>query len=154
MPVEFRTGDLFAQADIHAIAHGCNAAGAMGKGIAVHFKERWPAMYSEYRARCADGRFNPGDVFVWEDAGVTVFNLGTEKHWRTGATLEAIERSLTEMTREAERRNISAVAMPRIGAGYGGLPWDVVRSLIERVGAGTAVKLVVVSLAPAPRAST
>lgn len=97
MPVEFRTGDLFAQADIHAIAHGCNAAGAMGKGIAVHFKERWPAMYSEYRARCADGRFNPGDVFVWEDAGVTVFNLGTEKHWRTGATLEAIERSLTEM---------------------------------------------------------
>jgi O-acetyl-ADP-ribose deacetylase (regulator of RNase III) len=154
MPVEYRTGDLFAQPDIRALAHGCNTAGAMGKGIAVLFKQRWPAMYDEYRARCADGRFAPGDVFVWEAGGVTVFNLGTEKHWRTGATLEAIERSLTVMVREAERLTLDAVAMPRIGAGYGGLPWDVVRGVIERVAATTAVRLVVVSLPTTPRAST
>lgn len=151
MPVEYRTGDLFAQPDIHALAHGCNTAGAMGKGIAVLFKDRWPKMHAEYRARCADGRFTPGDVFVWEENGTTVFNLATEKHWRMGATVEAISRSVTAMVREAEARGITAVALPRIGSGYGGLPWDVVRAELERIAASTAVKLVVVSLPPRPR---
>ena len=150
MAVEYRTGDLFAQPDIAALAHGCNAAGAMGKGIAAFFKQRWPATYDAYRARCAAGAFNPGDVFAWDAPGVTIFNLGTEKHWRTGATLEAIERSLAAMIVEAERRGIIAVAMPRIGAGYGGLPWETVRPSIERAAASSAVKLVVVSLPAAP----
>ncbi len=151
MPVEYRTGDLFAQPDLAALAHGCNCAGAMGKGIAVLFKQRWPAMYDEYRARCADGRFNPGDVFAWEAPPVTVFNLATERHWRTGATLDAIERSVTAMIREAERRGIAAVGMPRIGAGYGALPWSEVRALLERIAASTDVRLVVVSLPSAGR---
>jgi O-acetyl-ADP-ribose deacetylase (regulator of RNase III) len=40
MSIEARTGDLFAQPDLTALAHGCNCAGAMGKGIAVPFKQR------------------------------------------------------------------------------------------------------------------
>lgn len=51
MSIEEGTGDLFAQPDLRALAHGCNCAGAMGKGIAVPFKQRWPRMYEEYRAR-------------------------------------------------------------------------------------------------------
>ena len=55
----------------------------MGAGIAVRFKSQWPAMYAEYRRRCADGRFAPGEGFAWEEGGVTVFNLATERHWRS-----------------------------------------------------------------------
>lgn len=146
MPVEHRTGDLFAQADLPALAHGCNCAGAMGAGIAVQFKKRWPAMYAEYKKRCADGSFAPGDVFAWEAGAVTVFNLGTEKHWRTGATLDFIERSARALVAEAEARKIAAVGMPRIGAGYGGLAWGDVEAVLERACAGSAVRLVVVSL--------
>ena len=29
-------------------------------GIAIEFKRRWPAMFDEYAARCADGRFGLG----------------------------------------------------------------------------------------------
>lgn len=150
MPVEHRTGDLFAQPDLAALAHGCNCAGAMGAGIAVQFKKRWPAMYAEYKRRCADGRFTPGDVFAWEDGGVTVFNLGTEKHWRTGATIDFIERSARALVAECEARKVAAVGMPRIGAGYGGLAWPNVEAALERACAGSAVRMVVVSLPAKP----
>lgn len=40
----------------------------MGAGIAVGFKQRYPAMFDAYRARCkADPRqFNLGDCFLWK----------------------------------------------------------------------------------------
>ncbi len=56
-------GDIFNIGGVNNYAHGCNCAGAMGKGIALQFKNKYPKMYSEYRARCKDGLFNPGDVF-------------------------------------------------------------------------------------------
>ena len=40
-------GNIFKLAGVHAYAHGCNCAGAMGRGIAVQFKERYPEMYPE-----------------------------------------------------------------------------------------------------------
>ena len=64
MPTIFVKGDLFAHKGLDALAHGCNCAGAMGKGIAVHFRERFPNMYGEYKQRCADGRFTLGAVFA------------------------------------------------------------------------------------------
>jgi O-acetyl-ADP-ribose deacetylase (regulator of RNase III) len=146
MSIEERTGDLFAQPDLTALAHGCNCAGAMGKGIAVPFKQRWPKMYAEYKARCADGRFTVGDVFVWRDGATTVFNLGTETHWRTGARIEHIEAAVGAMAREAAALGVTRVGMPRIGAGLGGLDWRDVRAALERATAGTGLTLVVVSL--------
>jgi O-acetyl-ADP-ribose deacetylase (regulator of RNase III) len=83
MPTVFVKGDLFRQEGLRALAHGCNCAGAMGKGIAVEFRSRFPKMYAEYKQRCADGAFTPGEVFTWTEQGLTVFNLGTQKTWRT-----------------------------------------------------------------------
>ncbi len=54
----------------------------MGAGIAVAFRDRWPAMYAEYRQRCASGAFALGGLFTWTDGASTVFNLGTQQHWR------------------------------------------------------------------------
>ena len=31
------------------IAHGCNAQGVMGSGVAKAIKEKWPGAYKEYR---------------------------------------------------------------------------------------------------------
>ena len=80
-----------------------------------------------------------------------VMLVGTEKHWRTGATLDFIERSVRAMVTEAEARKVGAVGMPRIGAGYGGLVWNDVEAVLTRACAGSAVRLVVVSLPAATR---
>ncbi len=142
MPAEFTKGDMFA-ADLRAYGHGCNCAGAMGAGIAIEFKRRWPRMFEEFRARCEDGRFGLGDVFVWSEGEHTIFNLGTQEHWRKKAQLPALARSLVKMTELAAHAGIERVGLPRIGAGLGGLDWPRVRKVITEVGEKTHVTMVV-----------
>jgi O-acetyl-ADP-ribose deacetylase (regulator of RNase III) len=148
MTVEFVSGDLFANAhDAEALAHGCNCAGSMGAGIAVGFRDRYPAMYEHYRAMCkADPRqLNPGDCWLWKaDEAPWVFNLATQEgYWRCRATYEAVEAALASMRDQADREGITRIAMPRIGAGLGGLSWKKVRAIIERLFAGWPGTLIV-----------
>jgi O-acetyl-ADP-ribose deacetylase (regulator of RNase III) len=145
MPVEQVQGDLFRSGE-KALAHGCNCAEAMGKGIAVEFKKRWPRMYDEYHRRCEAGTFSLGDVFVWQEGDATIFNLGTQRTWRTGATLDAVEKSLRNAAAIAKERKIRRIAMPRIAAGLGGLDWDAVKAVIDRVATDTGLPFVVYTL--------
>ena len=143
MPVAFKDGDIFSTPGISAFAHGCNCAGAMGKGIAIVFKERWPRMFCEYRQRCRNGTFNPGDVFLWEENKELVFNLATQKTWRTKATLEAVAESLATMAEIAEMKGVTEIALPRVGAGLGGLRWEEVKAIMSELGAVRPVNLLV-----------
>ena len=138
MALEFVTGDIFRNRfNASALAQGCNCKGSMGAGIAVGFKERYPAMFEEYRRRCKSKprEFNPGDVFLWQETGKpSVFNLATqEDYWRSRATYAAIEEVLSGMRAEADKERILSIAMPRIGAGYGGLSWKKCRAIVGNV---------------------
>lgn len=145
MSVRFVQGDIFETQPQVALAHGCNCAGAMGKGIAVEFKRRWPEMYAIYKRMCDRGEFGCGDVFAWKDvaSGRTIFNLGTQKTWKTKATSEAISSSLKKAVNTAEESSIAVVCMPLIGAGLGGLDANVVRDLILEIAGPSAVSFVV-----------
>lgn len=147
MPVEYTTGDLFAnRLGAEALAHGCNCAGSMGAGIAVGFKERYPAMFEEYRRRCkADpSEFTLGSVFLWRDAGKpAVFNLGTQPRPGRGATYPAVEAALRAVRALADAEGITSVAVPRIAAGYGGLSWKKVRAIIDAVFADWSGRVIV-----------
>lgn len=141
MPIHYVSGDLFANSHgAQALAHGVNCRGSMGAGIAVGFRERYPAMFGEYRRRCTatPRELNPGDVMLWRAEGAPwVFNLATqEDYWRSRATYSAVEQALTTMRARAEVEGITSIAMPRIGAGYGGLSWRKVCEIVERVFAG------------------
>jgi O-acetyl-ADP-ribose deacetylase (regulator of RNase III) len=138
MPIEWVAGDLFANTyQAQAFAHGCNCQGSMGAGIAVGFRERYPALFAEYRARCkAQPRlFNLDDCWLWkDDSQPWVFNLATQEDtWRHRATYESIETALTRLRSAADAEGITRLAIPRIGAGHGGLSWRKVRAIIERL---------------------
>jgi O-acetyl-ADP-ribose deacetylase (regulator of RNase III) len=143
MPARFIKGDLFAAEDIRAYAHGCNCAGAMGAGIAIEFKRRWPRMFDEYATRCADGRFALGDVFVWSEGEHVIYNLGTQEHWRKKAQIPALTKALGKMLELAVHAGIQQVGLPRIGAGLGGLDWPRVKKVIGEAGKETGVTMVV-----------
>jgi O-acetyl-ADP-ribose deacetylase (regulator of RNase III) len=143
VPTTFTKGDLFATEGLSAFAHGCNCAGGMGAGIAVAFKSRWPRMFEEYRARCDDRRFNLGDVFVWNDGDVTIYNLATQEHWKKKAKYPALEASLTRMIGLATVGGVARIGLPRIGAGLGGLDWTRVKRMLAEAGEKTAIELVV-----------
>ncbi len=148
MPIEFVSGDLFANAHgVQAFAHGCNCQGSMGAGVAKGFRERNPEMFEQYRERCkADPRqFNLGDAWFWKADGLpSVFNLGTqERFWHARASYEAVEQALLTMRELAASEGITSIAIPRIGVGYGGLSWKKVRVIVERVFADWPGRLVV-----------
>lgn len=138
MPICYISGDLFAnEYQVQAFAHGCNCKGAMGAGIAVEFKNRYPQMYEHYRQLCLSKprQFNLGDSLLWKsDNKPWVFNLATqESYGRVRASYEAIEQALESMKQQAINEGIQTIAMPKIGAGYGGLSWKKVRTIIENV---------------------
>ena len=142
MPILSVSGDLFDNAHgVRAFAHGCNCQGSMGAGVARTFRARYPEMYEGYRRRCKaePRRFNLGDCWLWKaDDRPWVFNLGTQEgYWRARASYEAIEEALRAMREQADSEGITSIAMPRIGVGYGGHPFQhaefSVISLFDRV---------------------
>lgn len=147
MSVEHVTGDLFAQG-ADAIGHGVNCRGVMGAGIAVAFRQRFPAMYAQYRVECREHRLALGGVFPWRDdaSGLVVYNLASQDRPGRHATLAALRSSLTVTLTHAERVGVRSLALPRIGCGIGGLLWEQARDVIEDVASRSDVRVLTVTL--------
>jgi O-acetyl-ADP-ribose deacetylase (regulator of RNase III) len=145
MPAKFVSGNLFTYPGLEALAHGCNCMGMMGKGIALEFKNKFPAMFREYRDLCNQKRFHLGCVFTWRaDSGLVIFNLATQQAPRVQADLQAIEQSVARMLKKSEALSITTIGLPRIGAGLGGADWEDIKRLLILVGDSTGINLVVV----------
>lgn len=127
--ITYKTGDLL-QADEFAIAHGCNAQGLMGAGVARLVRGTYPEVYEEYSRACRSGAFRLGTAqAVWTDPMVhgqdrLVYNLCTQTLPGAHATPWGIFLSFGNMVEDANVRGIDTVAIPRIGAGIGGLDWE------------------------------
>lgn len=133
--MRFTTGNLL-EADVEALVNTVNTVGVMGKGIALMFKEAFPANHREYAAACERGEVKIGQMFVTEDHSLTgprwIINFPTKKHWRTRTRIEWIEAGLVDLRRVVEERGIRSIAVPPLGCGQGGRSWAEVRPLIER----------------------
>jgi O-acetyl-ADP-ribose deacetylase (regulator of RNase III) len=137
MAISCVSGDLLTNAFAAvAFAHGCNCAGAVGAGIALGFRMRYPAMYEEHRRRCK-GRSASAIRVMWS-SGRTPTSRGASP-WRQRRTTGVHARPLGRWSRRwrlcelADVDSVRRIAMPRIGAGYGGLTWPHVREIVERV---------------------
>ena len=124
--------------DQHAyIAHGCNAQGVMGAGIALQIKHRYPSAYSDYVDFCNSYRRKClGLVCASKVAnGPMIYNCITQEYYGSDgkqyANLDAI-RGCFEFINGIIPSG-SVLAMPKIGAGYGGLLWEDVEQAIKEV---------------------
>lgn len=127
----FDRGDIFNLPGVLNFAHGCNCAGAMGRGIALQFRTKWPEMHKQYKNICRSGDFNIGDVFAYNYGPGYVFNLATQKTWRHGANIGDLKKALENLLNCATSLNIKKISMPAIGSGLGGLNWNNVKEAIE-----------------------
>ncbi|MDN4028666.1 macro domain-containing protein [Chryseobacterium gambrini] len=128
-----KEGNIFALNGVFNFAHGCNCAGAMGKGIALQFKIKFPQMYIEYKKLCKENSFSLGNIFIYKYENGVIFNLATQTTWRTKADISAIEIALEKMLSYSHLNNINRISLPKIGAGLGGLNWNDVKRTIEKV---------------------
>lgn len=102
-----------------------NTVGVMGKGLALEFRERYPAMFRFYKAACSGGGFKVGSLLSWGNGKVNIVNFATKEHWRQPSSLEIIEAGLIEFCRLSNARHLplGAVSFPQLGCGEGGLNW-------------------------------
>ncbi len=132
--IRYATGNLL-EAPVQALVNTVNTVGVMGKGIALQFKEAFPANFEAYRAAAKLEEIEIGRMFVtetsrWDDPR-WVINFPTKKHWRHPSRLEWIQAGLVDLRRVIRERGIRSVAVPPLGCGNGGLDWALVRQAIE-----------------------
>ncbi len=132
--IEYRTGDIL-QADAEALVNTVNCVGIMGRGVALQFKNAYPANFKAYEAACAREEVQPGRMFVFETGQLTnpkyIINFPTKRHWRGKSRMEDIEAGLKALRTEIRLRSIHSIALPPLGSGLGGLEWRDVQQRIE-----------------------
>jgi O-acetyl-ADP-ribose deacetylase (regulator of RNase III) len=133
--IRFVQGDIL-EAEAEALVNTVNCVGVMGRGIALRFKEAFPANFRAYAAACRRGEVQPGRMYVFDTGRVTrpryIINFPTKRHWRGKSRIEDIEAGLAALVEEVRLRNIRSIAIPPLGSGLGGLDWADVRPRIER----------------------
>lgn len=132
MIVEVDHGDLFG-APVQAILNPVNTEGAMGAGLALEFRRRYPKMYDEYREVCLRRMLEIGTLHWWHTGDAQpkfVVNFPTKRQWREASRLEWIDAGLRTLRTQVVTRNVESLAIPALGCGLGGLPWVQVRTKI------------------------
>jgi len=123
-------GDLFAS-QAQTLVNAVNCIGVMGKGVALEFKKRWPAMFEDYQRRCALKQVRLGEPYLYRDAaGASIVNFPTKGHWRSPSRVADIAGGLDYLVAHAEGWGVRSLALPPLGCGNGGLDWSVVGPLI------------------------
>lgn len=124
------SGDLLLD-DAQALVNTVNTVGVMGRGLALQFKRAFPSNFETYARACADGRVQPGRIFVTSFGDDRwILNFPTKRHWRQPSRLEDIRSGLEDLVRTIAELGVASVALPPLGCGHGGLDWRVVRPLI------------------------
>lgn len=131
---EYKTGDILAE-DADALVNTVNCVGVMGRGIALQFKNAFPANFEEYARACKRDEVQPGRMFVTETNQLTspryIINFPTKRHWRGKSRMEDIDAGLVDLQSVIRENSIRSIAIPPLGSGLGGLDWKKVRPRIE-----------------------
>ena len=121
--MKFTQGNLL-DAPAEALVNTVNTVGVMGKGIALMFKEAFPANFRAYEDACKQKEVKVGKMFVTENRTFSgprwIINFPTKKHWRQPSKLEWIIEGLGDLRKFVQEHQIRSIALPPLGAGNGG----------------------------------
>ena len=124
--IRIQIGDMF-ESDSQTLINTVNCVGIMGKGIALEFKSRFPAMYQDYVKRCKAGEVTPGKPYLYRSLLPTwVLNFPTKGHWRDVSKFSDILAGLDYLEQHYKEWGITSLACPALGCGNGQLEWRVV----------------------------
>lgn len=150
--------DLF-ESKMQTLVNAVNCVGVMGKGIALEFKLRYPAMFRDYKVKCRKGYVRLGEPYLWTGAHYTVvseevtyesplvkvsqreleakkgdwiLNFPTKHHYSEKSDLYYIEKGLDYFAANYEAWGITSIAFPALGCKNGGLSWGAVGPLMIR----------------------
>lgn len=134
--IQFVTGNFFDyKADIRI--NTVNCVGAMGAGVALQFKNKYPEMNKEYIKACNDGTIQIGKPHVWsnnnffnQDENVIIINFPTKLHWKNPSEYDYVEKGLQWLSNFLINHKGKTITVPALGCGHGGLDWFIVKEMI------------------------
>ena len=126
-------GKTIFESDAQTLVNTINCVGVMGKGIALEFKNRYPAMFDKYKSFCDKGVFKPGVLWIYKaEDGKWVLNFPTKVDWRNPSKIEYIEEGLKKFVEIWEEKGIKSIAFPLLGCSNGGLDPDEVIPIMKK----------------------
>ena len=141
--ITYTQGNLL-EADTQVLVNTVNTVGVMGKGIALMFKQQFPENFKRYAKACKSGDMQVGKMFVVAIDAPSIqhsqpqlkqrwiVNFPTKQHWRAKSQIEWIQAGLQDLRQWLIDNRIESIAIPPLGAGNGGLPWQQVKPLIKQ----------------------
>ena len=95
--IEIVGGNIL-EADAEALVNTVNCVGVMGKGLALQFKQAFPANFKAYEAACRAGEVAPGKMFIFDNGRRIkpryIIDFPTKRHWRDNSRIEDIRSGL------------------------------------------------------------
>ena len=105
----------------------------MGKGIALRFKQIYPAMFREYQGHCEKGLLTIGKLHLYQTPHKWILNFPTKKHWRSPSHVEYIDAGLRKFASSCTTMGITSIAFPALGCGNGELDFTTqVKPLMDK----------------------
>jgi O-acetyl-ADP-ribose deacetylase (regulator of RNase III) len=104
----------------------------MGKGLALAFKQRYPAMFPVYQQECKTGKLRIGRPSLYKESTPWILNFPTKDHWKPPSKIEYLEKGLEYFVANYKKAGIKSIAFPKLGAQNGKLSWDEVGPLMAR----------------------
>jgi O-acetyl-ADP-ribose deacetylase (regulator of RNase III) len=128
--IELKSGDIIHD-NSEALVNSVNCVGIMGRGIALQFKNAFPANFKSYADACRRQEVQPGRMFVFKTGQLTnphyIINFPTKRHWRGMSRIEDIDVGLKDLVLVIKQYEIHSIAIPPLGSGLGGLDWSEVK---------------------------
>lgn len=115
-----------------AVVNTVNCVGAMGKGIALDFRLRYPEMFKEYQKICFRHMLKPGQILPYTKSSPIILNFAIKDDWKDPSRVEWIEETLQKFVANYRMLGINSVAFPWMGAMNGGIPLDTIKTLTRK----------------------
>lgn len=129
--IHYQRGNIF-DSKAHVIVNTVNCDGYMGKGLALAFKQRYPAMFSVYQQECKTDKLRIGRPTLYQESIPWILNFPTKYHWRLPSKLEYLEKGLEFLLANYKKAGIKSIAFPKLGTQNGKLSWDEVGPLMAK----------------------
>lgn len=138
-------GDLFAVPQGYYLAHCISGDFALGAGIAKQFDKEYNMRFKLFR----DYPIETGEKFGYVGKALlvdNVFNLVTKPKCYHKPNYDTLIDTIIDMREQCETRNVTKLAMPKIGCGLDKLDWSRVREIIEEVFEDYDIEILVCTL--------
>lgn len=138
-----RNQDLFTLPKDFALAHCVTKNLGESRGIATVFRKKFGGLNELYRQKPAIGK-----TLHLQKEEQHLFYLVTKEEAQQKSTYKALWESLIHLRDSLSQMKIKKLGIPKLGCGYDGLDWSIVRRMLEKIFGSIELSIVVCAFNP------